>query len=94
MKRVKKTIITIALALTCVGVGTIYALTVENSNPTEGVRVRRQCPRCDGKGKVEVRETHAPCHGQGCAACDYNGYVTYQEICPNCEGSGWVWVGK
>lgn len=88
MKRVRTFLF--ALALAFVGVGTIYALTVENSSSTEQIKVRRQCRTCKGTGKVEERILHAPCSGYGCRACDYKGYSTYTVDCSTCGGSGWI----
>lgn len=88
MKRIKTAFIAIALAFA--GAGTIYALTVENSNPTEQIKIRRKCSTCDGTGRVKERITHGPCKGNGCEACDYNGYVIYTVDCSKCDGTGWV----
>lgn len=80
----------IALSLGLIGVGTIYALTVENSTATEQIKIKRKCSTCNGTGKVKERVTHGPCQGEGCAACDYNGYVMYTVDYSDCGGTGWI----
>lgn len=79
-----------ALSLAFIGAGTIYALTIENSNSTEGIKIRRQCSTCKGSGIVKERVTHGPCQGNGCEACDYKGYVIYDVTCSACDGTGWI----
>ncbi|MBD5210562.1 MAG: hypothetical protein HDS77_04745 [Bacteroidales bacterium] len=90
MKKVKATFL--ALSLAFIGAGTIYALTIENNNPTEQVKIKRKCRTCDGTGKVKERITHSPCQGSGCEACDWNGYVIYTVTCSTCDGEGWIYV--
>ena len=89
MKRIKTAFIAIALAF--VGAGTIYALTIENNNPTEQVKLKRKCGTCDGTGRMKIRKTCSPCQGHGCSACDNKGYIEVEtKTCPSCDGTGWI----
>ncbi len=47
-------------------------------------RGRPGCPTCDGLGWVAVRNQCAPCYGEGCRICDWEGDTEGRIKCPDC----------
>lgn len=86
MKKAKK--IFLVLVLACIGVGGYCA--APDMNTSAKVTIIKNCPNCKGSGKMEIKKTHGPCAGRGCAACDYKGYTATPVNCATCGGSGKV----
>ena len=74
----------------------VYAVSQENSQPTGQFhyQTQRKCTRCDGKGYMVIKKTHATCSGRGCNGCNGKGHTEQQIRCTPCNGTGLVTVKK
>lgn len=97
----KKGILFLAFLLTVLfsGISVLYFCN-QDSHPnnmqlaSNQIKIKRieDCPRCNGTGQITIKETHYPCKGEGCEACDYKGYIEMIVECPRCNGTGKVEV--
>lgn len=64
--------------------------------PADQIKIKVEryvdCPRCNGTGELSIKKQHGPCGGNGCAGCDYNGYIEEKYDCPKCNGTGKIKV--
>ncbi len=58
--------------------------------PSEQMKLKKKCPRCNGKGHITIKKRHAACAGKGCSGCDYKGYSETYLTCSKCNGSGYI----
>lgn len=87
MKKMLKTL-AIVFAFICVGATIVCATNSSVKSGEEQVKIYGKCRTCNGTGRVKEKETHWPCKGAGCAACDYKGYVERWVECSVCGGTG------
>lgn len=87
MKELKTLLIVMVMA--AFGAVSVMAFTSPEDSTVE-FTAKKRCRTCDGTGKVTVQETHYPCNGAGCEACDWRGTVPMQVSCSACDGTGWI----
>lgn len=91
MKKSKLTAAILSI-LICGSLSTFAIVSDSEKKPSEWtVKTQKTCPRCDGKGYVNVRES-CSCSGNGCPICDYKGYIETRTTCPECDGSGRITI--